>query len=315
MPRNLFKTIGRLVLAILPFSLFPFSSSAQELNCKVTIQHMRIQNVDAQVFRTMERTIAEFLNNRKWTGDDWQAEERITLNVMMNLTEKTDPNDDVYKATLNISASRPVYNTAYSSPIINYVDRDFIFRYSQFNPLVFDDNRVAGSDPLTANLPAVLAFYVYTTLGLDYESFAPSGGTVYFKRAQNVVNNAPEQGAIIPGWRAVEGNRNRYWIIDQMLNPRFAALRTYWYAMHREGLDNMYAQPDSARRKILGGLPALAQMNRENPASVLVQFFFAAKSDEFMRILAQSPREERSQYIPLLMAMDVPNSRRYESLK
>jgi hypothetical protein len=313
MPRKLSKCITALLLFIVPCSLFP--ALAQELNCKVSIQHARIQNVDAQVFRTMERSIAEFLNSRKWTTDEWTATERIDVNVMMNLTEKPDPNDDVYKATFSIQASRPVYNASYTTPTVNFIDRDIVFRYSQFNPLVFDDNRVTGADALASNLPAVLAYYMYLILGLDYESFAPNGGSAYFKRAQNVVNNAPEQGSTISGWRATEGNRNRYWLVDQILNPRFAAMRTYWYSMHREGLDNMFSQPDESRKKILGGLPALAQMNRENPSSILLQFFFNAKSDELIRILTQAPREERSQYVALLMAMDVANVRKYEALK
>jgi hypothetical protein len=198
---------------------------------------------------------------------------------------------------------------------VNFVDRDIKFRYSQFNPLIFDDNRVSGNDPLTANLPAILAFYVYFTLGLDYDSFAPNGGSAYFKRAQNVVNNAPEATGQILGWRAVDGTRNRYWLVDQILNPRFATFRAYWYQMHRVGFDNMYTQPEESRQKILAGLAQLQQMNKENPSSVLLQFFFAAKADEYMRIMSQAPREERAQYVPMLMAMDVINTRRYEALK
>lgn len=312
MPHNLLKSFVGLLLFALHCSAF--TASAQELNVKVAIQHSRILNVDPQVFLTMERSIAEFLNNRKWTTDEWAANEKLDVNVMIGLTEKT-PDDDVYKGTLSIQASRPVYNSSYTTPTVNFIDRDVIFRYSQFNPLVFDDNRVAGSDALASNLPAILAFYVYFTLGLDYESFAPNGGSAHFKRAQNVVNNAPEATGQIIGWRAVEGNRNRYWLVDQMLNPRFAAFRSYWYTLHREALDNMFTQPDESRKKILAGLTALSQMNRENPASVLMQFFFNAKSDEIIRILSQAPRDERGQYATMLMAMDVINTRKYEALK
>jgi hypothetical protein len=312
MLRNLLKSFGCFLL--LALHCLAFTASGQELNCKVAIQHGRILNVDPQVFRTMERSITEFLNNRKWTTDEWTANEKLDVNVMIGLTEKT-PDDDVYKGTISIQASRPVYNSSYTSPTVNFVDRDVIFRYSQFNPLQFDDNRVAGSDALASNLPAILAFYVYFTLGLDYESFAPNGGSVYFKRAQNVVNNAPEATGQIIGWRAVEGNRNRYWLVDQVLNPRFAAFRTYWYAMHRAALDNMYAQPEESRQKILAGLEQLQQMNKENPSSVLLQFFFNAKSDELIRIMGQATREDRTKYVPMLMAMDVINTRKYEALK
>lgn len=312
MSRNLLKLAGLLLFIVhCSFSVAP----AQELNVKVAIQHGRILNVDPQVFRTMERSITEFLNNRKWTTDEWAANEKLDVNVMIGLTEKT-PDDDVYKGTISIQASRPVYNSSYTTPTINFVDRDVIFRYSQFNPLQFDDNRVAGSDVLASNLPAILAFYVYFALGLDYESFAPNGGSVYFKRAQNVVNNAPEQTGQITGWRGAEGNtRNRYWLVDQVLNPRFATFRAYWYSMHRTALDNMYAQPEESRQKILAGLEQLQQMNKENPSSVLLQFFFNAKSDELIRIMGQATREDRTKYLPMLMAMDVINTRKYEALK
>ncbi len=312
MSRNLLKAFAGFLL--LTIHCTPFTASAQELNVKVAIQSNRIQNVDAQVFRTMERTITEFLANRKWTNDEWGTNEKLDVNVMIGLNSKT-PDDDVYDASLSIQASRPVYNASYTSPTVNFVDRDLKFRYSQFNPLVFDDSRVAGSDALTANLPAVLAFYVYFALGLDYESFAPAGGSVYFKRAQNIVNNAPEATSQIIGWRAVEGTRNRYWLVDQVLNPRFAAFRTYWYTMHRTALDNMYAQPEESRQKILAGLSQLQQMNKENPSSVLLQFFFNAKSDELIRIVGQATPDDRAKYVPMLMSMDVINTRKYEALR
>ena len=314
MPRNLLSVFGRLALLIL-LLIIPVLAPAQELNVQVAIQHDRILNVDQQVFRTMESSIRDFLNTRKWTTDEWGTQEKLDMNIMIGLTKKPDPNDDVYDATISIQASRPVYNASYTSPTVNFVDREVKFRYSQFNPLVFDDNRVAGNDPLTANLPAILAFYVYFTLGLDYDSFAPNGGSAFFKRAQNIVNNAPEASGQIIGWRAVEGNRNRYWLVDQILNPRFAVFRSNWYQMHRVGFDNMYTKPAESRQKVLGGLGQLQQMNKENPSSVLLQFFFAAKADEYMRILSQSPREERTQYVPMLMSMDVINTRRYEALK
>ena len=311
MLRNLLKVFAGLLL----YTVFctPSTASAQELNVKVAIQHNRILNVDQQVFRTMESSIRDFLATRKWTNDEWGTAEKLDMNIMIGLTSRTE--DDVYEATMSIQASRPVYNASYTSPTVNFVDRDVKFRYSQFNPLVFDDNRVAGNDALSANLPAILAFYVYFTLGLDYDSFAPNGGSAYFKRAQNVVNNAPEATGQILGWRAVEGNRNRYWLVDQILNPRFAVFRSNWYQMHRMGFDNMFTKPEEARQKILGGLGQLQQMNKENPSSVLLQFFFSAKADEYMRIMSATPREERAQYIPMLMAMDVINTRRYEAMK
>jgi hypothetical protein len=301
------------LLLVVAMAVMPSVARAQELNCKVTIQRAAIRGVDPEVFKTMERSVTEFMNTRKWTNDEYGPQEKIDVNVMLNLTDRSK--DDVFTGTLTLNASRPVYNASYTSPTVNFVDKDVAFRYSQFTPLTFDDNRVAGSDALSSNLTAILAYYSYIILGLDYDSFAPNGGDPYFKKAQAVCANAPESGSGISGWKPSEGNRNRYWIVDQILSPRFTAFRTYWYSMHREGLDNMYAKPEIGRQKILAGIPALSQLQKENPGAILIQFFFNAKSDEIAKVLAQVPREERGTYITQLMQMDVANLRKYEALR
>lgn len=293
--------------------MISFSAKAQELNCKVKVMHEKIQNTDQQVFTAMERSISDFLNTRKWTSDDFQQAEKIDLNILINLTDKTS--DDIYSATINIQATRPVYNTSYNTTMVSYMDRDFVFHFAQYSTLQFDDNRVSSSDPLDANLTAVLAYYAYVVIGFDYDSFSPNGGTNYFKKAQNIVNNAPDAGKNISGWKAFEDKKNRYWLVDQLLSPRFATFRSYWYSLHREGLDNMFTKPADARKKILAGIPIMSQLNKDNPSAMLTQFFFTAKSDELLRILNQAPREERGQYLTMLAQMDVPNAARYNSLK
>ena len=293
-------------------SLCFYPAQAQEFNCKVKVLSAAILNVDKQVFTTMEKSIADFMNTRKWTSDEYATSERIDVNLMLNLTSKT-PDDDVYGATLTIQASRPVFNSGYTSPTINFVDRDVVFRYSQFTPFQFDDNRVVGNDPVASNITAILAYYAYLILGLDYDSFSPNGGSPFFKRAQNVVNNAPEDKGV-SGWKAVEGNRNRYWLIDQILSPRFQEVRNYFYTMHREGLDKMYNNPEEAKQKILSGIPKLNQVNKDNPSSILIQFFFNAKSDELTKIVGQLPKEQRAPYVNMLSVMDVPNATKYQAL-
>ncbi len=312
MPRLLQKA----ALLLLASYLLPPTAylSAQEIAAKVSIQHARIQNADPNLFKTMERAVSDFINTRKWTADEYGPSERIEVSVMMNITKRLDANDDIYEAHLNIQAARPVFNTGYATPTVNFVDRDVQFKYSQFNPLQFDDNRVTGGDALSSNLTAVLAYYTYLILGLDYESFQKDGGTPFYKKAQNIVLNAPEHSTIV-GWKAAAGARNRFWITDQMLNPRFAAFHTYWYSYHREGMDNLYIKPEEAREKILAGIPELTKLARENPASVLLQFFFSAKADEYLRILGSMPRESRATYAAALMSLDVPNTRKYEALK
>lgn len=287
---------------------------AQELNCRVKIMREKITGVDPQVFTTMERTITEFINNRKWTTDDYGPQERIDCNMLLNIISRSDKDPDLYTATLNIQATRPVYNSTYTTPTINTIDKDVVFRFSQFNNLTFDDNRVSGTDPLGSNLTAILAYYAYLILGLDYDSFSPNGGTALLKRAQNVVNNAPEDGGI-KGWKAFEDKRNRYWIIDQLLNPRFATFRTAWYSYHREGLDVMYNKPADGRNKVLSAINVMQGIMRDNQQSSLIQAFFNAKSDEVVRIVLQGSREERLQYLTLLSQVDLNNAQKYISLK
>lgn len=309
------KLYKRSILFFLVLALAAIQAHSQELNCKVRVMHEKIVNTDPQVFVAMERGITEFLNSRKWTTDEFGVNEKIDCNILINLLSHGGDDPDLWSATLSIQATRPVFNSSYTSPMVNFIDKDIVFKFNQFTTLQFDDNHVSGSDAYVANLTAILAYYSYLVIGLDYDSFAPSGGSVWLKRSQNIVSNAPEQGKSISGWKAVEGNYNRYWIIDELLNPRFQALRTYWYSLHREGLDNMYVKPSESRVKILSGLNSLNQINKENPGSVLMQFFFDAKSDELSRMVAQLPRDERITYINLLNTVDVPDAAKYNSLK
>ena len=289
------------------------SATAQELNCKVSIRHDKIQNVDQQVFIDMERAISSFINTRKWTSDEFNTTEKIECTIMFNLTGKIDGTPDGYSAVMNIQSTRPVYNTAYNSSMINFIDRDVNFKFNQFSPITFDDNRVSGNDALADNLSAVLAYYVYMIIGLDYGSYSMNGGNLYFKKAQNVVSNAPENKSI-SGWKAVEGTKNRYWLIDQILSPRFAEFHKYWYTMHRLGFDNLYDKPNDARKNILGGISTLQRLNKDNPNAILIQFFFNAKSNELINVVSDLPVAERQSYITQLSQTDVTNASRYQTL-
>jgi hypothetical protein len=288
---------------------------AQELNCKVTIISEKISGVDGQVFTGMQRSIAEFMSSRKWTTDEYDSTEKIDCSILITLNaNKVNGDVDAYTATMSIQAARPVYNSSYNATTVNYVDKDVTFKYTAYNPINFNDNQVSGTDPMFANLPAILAYYAYIIIGLDYDSFSPNGGSNYFKKAQNIVNNAPEAKGI-NGWKSSENQRNRYWLVDQLLNTRFQDVRNFWYTMHRESLDSMYSKPTESRTRILVNLRKLFQVNRENPSSALMQFVVNAKSEEFLRLLAASPKPERAQYITVLSALDVPNAAKYNALR
>jgi len=195
------------------------SAFSQEFKARVSVVANRVSNnVNKNTFQTLQTAINNFINNRKWTNDTYTANERIECNFLLNL-ESTDELN-VYSASLTIQAARPVFNTNYLSPLINFKDDNFTFKYLEFQQLDFNDNRVTGNDPLASNLTAVFAYYAYMILGFDGASFAMHGGDPYFQKAQNVVNNAPD-GRNITGWKAFDGIRNRYWLVNNILDTRY----------------------------------------------------------------------------------------------
>jgi hypothetical protein len=295
-----------LSVALLTF----FNGYAQELNAKVTVISGQIKStVDKKVFQTLQTALTNFLNSRKWTQDNYQQQEKIVCNFLLNLTKEVESN--VYGAVLTIQSGRPIYNSAYMSPIVNFQDNDVTFKYIEFQQLDFNDNNASGSDPLTANLTAVFAYYVYMILGLDYDSFAPRGGSQYFTKAQSIVTNAPD-GRNISGWKAFDGQRNRYWLAENFTNSKYTLLHDAYYSYYRQGMDKMYENENEARPQILNALNALNTINVDNPNLMGVQFFFLGKSDELAKIFKKSPPQEKSRASELLQRLDISNAERYK---
>ncbi|HET8574281.1 MAG TPA: DUF4835 family protein [Edaphocola sp.] len=299
---------------ILLLSLCRISALAQELNAKVTVIHTQVQGIDPKVFQTLEQNLNTFLNSRKWTNDHFQNNEKIDCSFLLNITKKAK-DDNIFTAVLSIQASRPVYNTDYNTPTVNFQDNEVAFSFDQSQTIQFDDNNVAGSDPLVSNLTAIFAYYVYYIIGLDYDSFSPNGGTAYFQKAQDIVNKAPEKSSVIQGWQASGSTNNRYWLVGEILNPRFKEFRTFWYTYHRKGLDLMTEKPQDALKNIFSGIPILAAIHKENTNPVILQFYFDAKSSEWANLLQQAPQADRAQYAKQMMAIDVTNANKYRNIK
>src|SRR5258706_6628847 len=187
------------ILFIFSFALIMAQAQAQEIQARLTILTNKISTqVNKNIFQTLQTGLTNFLNNRKWTNDVFQPNEKIQCNFLLNI--ESDLGDNVYRAKLTIQAARPVYSTTYDSPIINFMDDNVVFRYQEFQSIEFNENRVQGNDPVAANLTAVLAYYVNIILGFDYDSFSQRGGDAYFQKAWNIVNNAPESRDI-SGWK------------------------------------------------------------------------------------------------------------------
>jgi hypothetical protein len=249
------------------------------------------------------------MNNRKWTPDNFLTNEKIQCNFLLNLESAGDPN--VYNATLTIQAARPIYNTSYLSPIINFRDESVAFKYIEFQQLDFNENRVSGSDGLVSNLTAVLAYYAYMILAFDYDSFSPRGGELYFQKAQNIVNNAPD-GRGISGWKAFDGVRNRYWLAENMINSRYTIMHDVYYNYYRLGMDKLYEDENIARGEMLNVLNLLSNFNTENPNKMINQFFFQGKSTELVKIFSKAPQQDKARASELLQKMDITNANKYK---
>lgn len=291
--------------------LFSISVHAQELQATVAVLAQQVgTSVDKSTFTTLQNQLTNFINKRKWTSDAFQAQEKIRCSFI--LTIQSVDQDNVCKATLAVQAARPVYNSAYQTALINYQDGDVAFKYVQFQQIDFNENRIQGTDALTANLPAVFAYYVYMILGFDYDSFSPKGGDDFFAKAQNIVNNAPEAKEI-SGWKSFDGVRNRYWLAENLMNTRYNNIHDIIYDYYRQGLDNMYQDDATARSNILESLSALEDFDQQNPNTMIEQFLVQGKSQEYIGIFKKSTPEDRSQAVQILSKLDVSNAANYKS--
>ena len=299
------------ILLVCLVMLSAASLKAQELQAKISINTQQISgsNVDKTVFTSFQNQLTAFLNNRKWTSDVFQVQEKIRCNFI--LTVQSVDENNVYKATLAVQSARPIYNSTYQTATINFQDGDVQFKYLPFQQLSFDESRVQGSDPLTANLTAIFAYYVNIILGFDYDSFSPKSGQMYFAKAQNIVNNAPEAKSL-SGWKPFDGQRNRYWLAENLMNAKYNDIHDIIYTYYRDGLDNMYGNPESARLNILGALSSLQDFNVRNPNTMIAQFLVQGKSQEFVGVFKNAPPQSRVQAGQILAKIDVSNAGVYK---
>ncbi len=301
------KILGIIFFAI---TLAPLHLCAEELQAKVTVLAARVNTtVDRKIFTTLQTQLNNLMNNRKWGNDVFKPNEKIQCSFILNIESIIETN--LYKASLTIQAARPVFNASYQAAMVNYVDQEVTFKYVEFQPIEFNENRVQGTDAGAANLTAIFAFYAYTILGLDYDSFAPKTGESYFRKAQNIVNNAPE-GKSISGWRVFDGLRNRYWLNENMINSRYNILHDIIYTYYRSGLDKMIENENEARTNMLQALTQLSAFNRENPNTMMLQFFMQGKSTELIGVFKKGTMDEKTKATEILAALDVVNASKYK---
>ena len=264
-----------LFILFLSVGLVGFS---QELNCKVVVNAQQTGDENLPVFKTLGKQLTEFVNNTKWTNKTFLPQERINCSMVININ---DYSGEVFKGTIQVQSSRPVYGSSYSTPLYNFNDKDFTFKYLEFQNLNFSPTQ------FESNLISVLAFHVYMILALDADSFAKNGGDAYYKQAQIIANYSQQQN--YKGWKVEDGLQSRFALIDNVLSPTFKEFRDVMYAYHRNGLDVMSDNPKQGKENIASALKEFEAMNSRRPNSFLLRTFFDAKADEIEQVFSDGP--------------------------
>jgi hypothetical protein len=289
---------------LLPFILITIFSSSQEFKASVSVSASQLQGTDRRIFEELQKALYEFVNERAWTNYQYGVEEKIECTFMLTLSDRVSSNE--YLGRLNVVYRRPVFQTSYETPMLNYVDKDVQFKYDMGEPLNYAENI------FSSNLTSLFAYYIYIILGLDFDSYSLYGGTSYFQKAQSIVNGA--QGTIEKGWKAFESQRNRYWLVENLLNSSYTSIRTFLYNYHRKGLDVMSTNLEMGRSTIAESLEDLRKANRNKPGLFLVQILLDTKRDELGNIFKEASPMDKTKALNILSEIDPSNVATYQRL-
>lgn len=278
---------------------------AQELDCRISISSNAIQETsNRQMFQEMQTSVYELMNNTVWTNNVFKQDERIECNIYITLKERVS--SDEFKGTIQIQSSRTIYNTSYKSPVFKYLDQDFHIKYVEFEPLEFSINSHQS------NFTSILAYYAYIIIGMDYDTYGSMSGDPYFSKAEKIVQNA--QNAPETGWKAYEGTKNRYWLVENLLNDSYSSLREGMYMYHRQGLDRMSEKPEDGRTSIEEAIEELKTVHNKKPGSFLMSIFSDTKADEIVNIFSPAFPEQKNRVILIMKEVDPANSSKYEGI-
>lgn len=284
------------------------AAMGQELNCTVSINSDQIEGSNKAVFETMRTTITDYMNTNRWTNLTFMENEKIECNLMIIVKSVAD---NLYTCEMQLQSRRPVYGASYATPLINFKDNNFNFTYQEYDRIEYQQNT------FTTNLTAMLAYYCYLIIGYDMDSYSRLGGTPYFQQCEDIVSAA--QSASLEqteqnGWRAFDSNRNRYALINNLMDEAFRKYREYFYEYHRLGLDEMANNVGNARARIAAGIPVLREANRARPATYVINTFLDAKSDELVNIFKQGTPAEKKSVYEILMDIDPTRQNTYEQI-
>ena len=278
--------------------------SAQELKCDIRVNSNQVAGTDKTVFQNLQTALYEFINNTKWTSINFKNVEKIECSIAITIKERTDSN--TFSGELNMALRRPCYKASYTTPVFNYIDSKFSFDYTDGQPLDFSLNTHMS------DLTSTIAFYVYMFLGLDFDTFSPSGGQPFFEAANQIVSNA--QSSSQSGWKAFDGNKNRYWLAENMTNNSYAPLRRFMYDYHRLGLDVMSEKPDEGRAAILGSLGYLQEVYSTYPTCFFLQLIVETKRDEIINVFSQADQKEKTEAVKIMKQIDPSQASRYDGI-
>lgn len=293
----------RKVLIIAVFTLFVLPGISQEFKCNLQISSQQIQGTDKRVFETLQTELQNFINERQWTNFDFKTNERIDCSMVINITGRDGDN---FEAQLTVVASRPVFNSSYSTTLLNYLDKDFTFDYMEYQPLEFEETSHMS------NLTSVVVYYLYMILGLDFDSFTEMGGTPFFEKAEQIVNNASSDPS--PGWRAYEGTRNRYWLVENYINSTYEDLRKFSYQYHLKGLDRMWEKQDEGRNAVLQSLQLLQNVKDARPGLFGLQLVLESKREEVIDIFSEGSSSQKSQAEEIMKGLDPSHTSDYNAI-
>lgn len=300
---NLFLKKFSFLFLLLIFCLVRLQG--QELNFTVSINADIVQTTERAIFDEMKTSFERFLNDSKWTNDQFRNNEKIKANLIITIQDQ--PSIGKFTANAQVQVVRPIYGSAYETLLLNFADRDWAFEFTQSQPLQFNENTFSN------NITSLLAFYAYITLGLDYDSFSPLAGTPHYETALNIVNNAQNSGAV--GWGQFQSRRNRYWLIENLLtNSQYEPVRQALYVYHLNGLDIFQNEPEEARINILDALKNIQQVNSILPNAVLIISFMDAKNDELVNIFSQGPMPIRREVYNELLKLDPTRRSKYQKI-
>lgn len=283
--------------------LFGFSN-AQELNCVVTVNADKVGATNTQVFKTLQNALSEFVNRTDWTGRGFKQNEKIDCSMFITVNSY---NNNQFTASIQVQSARPVFNSTYSSPILNVNDKDFTFAYSEFQPLNFNPTQ------FESNLISVISFYSYMIIGMDADTFSPKGGAPFLSIAQEIGNLAAQSG--FKGWAQTDGNQNRYFLINDMLAPTYGAFRQAMYEYHFEGLDMMATDLKVAKEKVKSAVGTLSGLYSVRPNAYLTRIFFDAKSDEIVSIFSGGPTIPVTDLVDNLNRLSPTNGAKWASIR